>query len=344
MSVPVLDVMTTTMLFPVLVTTVTVTAASLILYLSRPVLVVQMYMRLAVLLSGMKIQYVKLGDHSLCYGERGRRRSDKSSILLLHGFSADKFMWVPLVKNLSDYHVIALDLPGHGDSSTPKEDEDISFTGQVVMVHQFVEAIGLNKEPFHLVGLSMGGSIAGLYAAQYPEEIERITMICPAMKTPKDSEVSIKIREIMETGDDETILKNCLFIPKTPEEMMNMLNFAQFYKPNFFFTNQILQGAIEMRKPYHKYFFRLFKSLASWEHAFILENMAHKITVPSQLIWGEQDQVIDVSGAKVLQEKLPNCQSVDIISRCGHAINLDRPGSKTKAILKFRGELRTKQS
>ncbi|XP_060069202.1 monoacylglycerol lipase abhd6-A-like [Ylistrum balloti] len=344
MASPVLDIVSTVMIYPVLVTTATVTAATLLLYLSRPVLVVQAYMRLAVLLSGMKIQYVKLGNQTLCYGERGRRRSDKSSILLLHGFSADKFMWVPLVKNLPDYHVIALDLPGHGDSSTPSEDEDISFIGQVSTVHQFVEAVGLNKEPFHIVGMSMGGSIAGLYTAKYQDHIERVTMICPAMKTPKDSEVSIKIREIMESGDDETILKDCPFIPKNPEEMKHMLSFAQFYKPNFFFTNQILQGAVEMRKPYHKFFFRLFKSLASWEYAGILENTAHKINVPSQLIWGEEDQVIDVSGATVLQEKLPNCQSVDIISRCGHAINLDRPGSKTKAILKFRGELKTKQS
>ncbi|OWF53810.1 monoacylglycerol lipase ABHD6-like [Mizuhopecten yessoensis] len=332
------------MIYPVLVTTATVTAATLLVYLNRPVLVVQMYMKFAVLFSGMKIQYVKLGDLTLCYGERGRKRPDKSSILLLHGFSADKFMWVPLVKNLTDYHVIALDLPGHGDSDIPSEGEDISFNGQVSRVREFVEAVGLDKTPFHMVGMSMGGSIAGLYTAKYPDQIERLSMMCPAMKTPIDSEVSIKIREIMETQDDETILRECPFIPKNPEEMKYMLGFAQFYKPNFFFTNKILQGAVEMRKPNNIFFFRLFKSLASWEYAAILENTAHKITVPSQLIWGEEDQVIDVSGVKVLQEKLPNCQSVDIISRCGHAINLDRPGSKTKAILKFRGELKTKQS
>jgi pimeloyl-ACP methyl ester carboxylesterase len=49
-------------------------------------------------------------------------------------------------------------------------------------------------------------------------------------------------------------------------------------------------------------------------------------------------KVVHVSGAKVLRDKLPNCQRMDIIPRCGHAINLDRPGSKTKALLSFRGE------
>lgn len=47
-------------------------------------------------------------------------------------------------------------------------------------------------------------------------------------------------------------------------------------------------------------------------------------------------QVIHVSGAEILKGKLPNLQQVDIIPRCGHAINLDRPGAKTKSLLDFR--------
>lgn len=45
---------------------------------------------------------------------------------------------------------------------------------------QFVECIKLNKRPFHLVGTSMGGNVAGVYAAQYPEDICSLTLICPA--------------------------------------------------------------------------------------------------------------------------------------------------------------------
>lgn len=45
---------------------------------------------------------------------------------------------------------------------------------------QFVECIKLNRKPFHLVGTSMGGNVAGVYAAQYPEDICSLTLICPA--------------------------------------------------------------------------------------------------------------------------------------------------------------------
>lgn len=44
---------------------------------------------------------------------------------------------------------------------------------------QFVETIRFNRKPFHLVGTSMGGNVAGVYAAYYPSEICSMTLICP---------------------------------------------------------------------------------------------------------------------------------------------------------------------
>lgn len=50
---------------------------------------------------------------------------------------------------------------------------------------QFVECIGLNQKPFHLVGISVGGMVAGLYAAQYPAEVCSLSLLCPAGKSFK---------------------------------------------------------------------------------------------------------------------------------------------------------------
>lgn len=42
---------------------------------------------------------------------------------------------------------------------------------------QFVQSVGLGKRPFHLFGSSMGGIIAGVYAAKYPTDLSGLTLI-----------------------------------------------------------------------------------------------------------------------------------------------------------------------
>lgn len=115
----------------------------------------------------------------------------------------------------NDQHVIMLDLPGHGASDIPGPDMELhihnmaeflqevgltpgSFCGTQPMIHnfihifqcllcylllQFVETIGMDKEPFHIIGLSMGGAIAGLYAAMYPKHVALLTSCCPASES-----------------------------------------------------------------------------------------------------------------------------------------------------------------
>ncbi|XP_062593754.1 monoacylglycerol lipase ABHD6-like [Saccostrea cucullata] len=333
-----------TLFYPLLVFVTTITAASFYLFMKKPELIVHYYLRMTVLWSGMKIKYITLNGRKVCYGEKGHKQKGRSSIVLLHGFSADKSMWAPLVKNLpSDLHVIALDLPGNGESETPVEGTDLSLEGLISMVHQIIEILGMSGDPIHIVGLSMGGAIAGLYAAEYPQVVDRVTMMCPAMRTPEQTSVAMEIQKAVESGDEDTILKDCPLFPQSPDEMQYLLDFAQYHKSSFI-PKQILQGVIDMRKQYHGFYLKLLKGLAEEGNATLLERTAPRIMVPSHIVWGQEDQVVHVSGASVLRDKLPNCQRVDIIPRCGHAINLDRPGSKTKALLSFRGEYSKKNT
>ncbi|KAK3579077.1 hypothetical protein CHS0354_029937 [Potamilus streckersoni] len=321
--------------YPLIALATMVTAASLIIYLKYPVLLLQFYFRFSVLASGMRIKYIKQDGYTICYGEKGKPKKGVLSMLLVHGFTADKFMWVPLVKSMKgDVHVIAIDLPGHGDSDTPAEHEDIrSHMTTVEKLHKFIQVVGLTDEPFHLVGMSVGGALAGLYASQH-NSIKALTLICPAMQTPYESPFWANMKTALDSGIEDIHDACSLLFPQTSDEVQSMLDFVQYHK--MFVPTQILQGVVDVRKKYYPFYKRLFSTLVDPDNHCLLESFAHKIKAPTQVIWGENDQVIDVSGVSLLKEKLPNCIKVDIIPHCGHSITTDRPGALIKAISGFR--------
>ncbi|KAL4226086.1 hypothetical protein ACF0H5_014074 [Mactra antiquata] len=310
----------------------------LYLYMVYPVVFIHLYFRISVILSGMRLNYVHVDGLSLCYGEKGKRKQGQPTMILIHGFTACKFMWAPLVKNLShDHHVIAVDLPGHGDSDTPSDNEDLSHTNTVDKMRKLLRELDLDTEPFHLIGMSMGGALAGLYAAEYPDQIHSLTLICPAMKTPIQSPLWEKIDEALEYNN-ERLHESCdLLFPTTPHQVKHMLNQVQYH--NSWVPHQILHGVAQFRKKYYPFYARLFNMLTQPDNHNLLRDCADRIQSPTQIIWGEQDKVIDVSGAHILKETLPNCVQIDLIPRCGHSITTDRPGAMTKAIITFKQKL-----
>lgn len=308
---------------------------SLYIYFMYPHLLVQMYFRIAVRWSGMKLK--KATDEegfTFVYGERGQATPDHPSLLLLHGFSADHFMWAPIVQNLPKrIHVISLDLPGHGLSSDPSEEEGIGFSGQLGRIRQFVALSGLEKNKFHLAGVSMGGALSGLFSAQYPELVSAVTMTCPSMKTPQDGKMIAQNREAVEQNGGRMTLENCPLLPQNGSDLRAMLDIVCYHRS--FVPSQILQGAVELRKQRNHLYLELLHELVSEESRTALEKVLCQITCPVQVVWGREDEVVHVSGVEVLREKLADLRRVDILPCCGHAINLDQPQAFARAMGQF---------
>lgn len=84
-------------------------------------------------------------------------------VVLLHGLTFDRGMWAPLVDALGGRRAVALDLPGHGGSPV-RDSYDLRPVADVL--HEAVTAAGL-RAPV-LVGHSIGGVLATVYAARHP--------------------------------------------------------------------------------------------------------------------------------------------------------------------------------
>lgn len=112
---------------------------------------------------------------------------DGDTIVLVHGFGANKDNWTRLARQLTDeFNVYAIDLPGHGDSS--KElDLGYRFEDQVGHLSRILDALGIQNA--HMMGNSMGGAITALYAATYPDQIRTAVLFDPAGIFEYDSEL-----------------------------------------------------------------------------------------------------------------------------------------------------------
>ena len=87
-----------------------------------------------------------------------------TTYVLLHGLTFDHRMWDPVIGALpADRRVLALDLPGHGE--TPMRPEP-GLAPVVDAVHEAVRAAGIER-PL-VVGHSIGGPVAAIYASTYP--------------------------------------------------------------------------------------------------------------------------------------------------------------------------------
>ncbi|TDC37117.1 alpha/beta hydrolase [Micromonospora sp. 15K316] len=97
------------------------------------------------------------------YGADGGR----PPLVLVHGLTYDRSQWGPTVRELAaldpDRRVLALDLPGHGESAG----RDTYQVGDVAdAIHEAVTEAGLDRPV--MAGHSIGGALVTIYAARHP--------------------------------------------------------------------------------------------------------------------------------------------------------------------------------
>eukprot|EP00914_Ancora_sagittata_P018005 GHVO01035542.1.p1 GENE.GHVO01035542.1~~GHVO01035542.1.p1 ORF type:complete len:346 (-),score=48.50 GHVO01035542.1:45-1082(-) len=321
------------MALPAAVAMATTTALSAALWWYHyPELAIRYIQHLGIYLAGMRVKNVRVRGLNICYAERGQRqRGGSSSMLFVHGFSVNKEMWLPIIPLLPrSQHIVMLDLPGHGASDLPDDDMNIHITGMAEFVHEFVEAIEFNEEPFHIIGLSMGGAIVGLYSALYPKDVSHLTACCPAIVTPKESPFVVQVRE-----------GNCgALLPQTVEEANQMFKMSCHSPWGLPRNSLILTAFLAARRRRQEFFSKLFTIITSEMDETSNELMQHvkEIEADCQVIWGEEDQILDVSGAEYLRQEVPKCSRVDVLDKCGHVIPIDRPLKMVELLLEFRGE------
>ena len=252
---------------------------------------------------------------SLLESEAG---TDKPNVVLIHGFAANKENWLRFAGYLTDtYHVVAMDLPGHGNSV---KDFSLSYDidDQVVYVNEILNRLGICR--FNVVGNSMGGAIAALYAAEYPEQVQSLCLIDSAGIYVYDCDLT----RLLAQG------KNPLIV-SCDEDFYRLMDFALAEKPYIPWpiTSVMAEKAVANEKINRKIF-----SDINGHHAYSFTDEIRKITAPTLILWGADDRLISVNNASVFKELIKNSKTV-ILKGVGHAPMIEVPEKSAKIYREF---------
>ncbi len=298
----------------ILVAVLVVIAAAFAAYYFFPEKIAGYLIDIARSKAGLTRKEVKIDDQTIVYLEGGQG----PTILLLHGYTGNKDNWIRFAPYLTKaYHVVIPDVPGYGESSKAAE-ASYDLSSQISRLHRFTQAIDLKK--FNIVGNSMGGFFAGIYTVRFPDQILSLGLFNSAgVKSLQDS----KVTKMREKGENPLLLKDKNDFPR----LMGII-FVQPPGLPYPLKKVMVRTALANRGLYEKELKDIAPDLLS------LEKELPAINAPTLILWGDRDQVLDVSSVPVFEMGLRNHQTV-IIKDCGHWPMLEKPKETAGKYLSF---------
>ncbi len=266
---------------------------------------------------------VHLGRMRLHYLDWGNKHLPPT--VFLHGGALNAHTWDLCCLALrDDYHCLALDQRGHGDSDWA-HDEDYSIGAQLGDTKGFVDKLGLDK--FILVGMSLGAINSLAFAVAHPERLSHLVIIDagPEMRRPGSSRIRDFVNEVQETVTVEAIIEKALKF--NPRRDPNILRRSLMHN-----LRQQPDGTWRW-----KYDTRRFKAMGQTSHreerAALADGLA-RILCPTLVVRGGDSDVFHAEDAERLAARLPNGRWVTVPD-AGHTVQGDNPKALVAELRRF---------
>ena len=264
------------------------------------------------------LKRVVVDSDAIAYRESG----SGATVVLIHGMFGDGLDWEPVFAPLAQKHrVIALDLPGFGESAKPRVEYTAEFFA--TRLHMFLESLRI--EHATLVGNSFGGILCMHYALQYPESVAGLVLIGSGgfrLWRKEDCDAAL-VR-----FSEENIRR---FTPAYHE-----LLFAQlFVKGRSPFSLRYLakQDDKLSRSDFNEYACAVHSSIKMALEADLGNDLA-RIQAPVLVIHGEKDPIIPLKWAREAAAKFPHGELREV-KDCGHVPQMECVPEVVDAITNF---------
>jgi len=267
---------------------------------------------------GIRPERIEIDGHHIEYWRIGTGHG--TPVILVHGFGASKENWLSLIpalrrRNLTLY---VPDLPGFGQSDY-LHDARYTYEDQARRLSQWAARLAL--PPAHWIGSSMGGATIATLAANHPERVRSLVLMNAAgMAGARFSPM-----------EDQLIKGLNPLIPADGEQTKALFRIATHRCQGLLSRLAPLAMGAEMRQrePVNRH---LFADML--QPAEPVPRLLGRVRAPVQVIWGERDQVVDVSCAHHYGALLPNAR-VKVLRGIGHLPMLEAPLRSARVIRAF---------
>lgn len=256
-----------------------------------------------------KSDNLDLGGLNFHYTDWG---GDGPPLVMLHGLSGHARTWDHTAAALSDtYRVLALDQRGHGDSDWAPRYGFGPMAGDLLA---FLDAMALGEVT--LMGLSMGGLVSFVFAAEHPERVRRLVIldigpeIAPA--GAQNVAASLAANDVFGSVGEAVAQARAANPRPTDEALRHRVSHSLRALPDGTFT------------------FKMDKALRSQRGAIFdrtpeqLWEAWRSVRCPVLLIRGADSEVLAAETAQRMLTENPHA-SFASVPDCGHSITLDNP-------------------
>lgn len=232
---------------------------------------------------------------------------DHPTMLMIHGAGQTGITWENQFEILRDqaiFNTVILDLPGHGKSTGPacsRIDEYRNF------LKYFCDELDLTD--LILVGHSMGGGIAQLYAIDYPQRVNSLILVATGAKL----RVAKETLNLVKSDYDRfcEIAPSRAFADSSPDELKEEFRLGLLSVP----PEVVFQDFIACDE-------------------FDITGEVEGIGVPTLIISGDQDILTPVKYGEYLAEKIKN-STLRVIRDAGHFIMREKPHEFNRVLMNF---------
>jgi len=258
-------------------------------------------------IDGLRLRYVRKGEGP--------------PVLLLHGISSSLYTWKDVLPALAAHHdVIAVDLPGFGDSAIPSPASGDRIARSVVGL---MDRLGITRAS--IVGNSLGGAIAIAIAARLPDRVDRIVLIDAAGYNfaPADRPLLLRVAGAIPAPVLEAL----------PVRPMVALGLRQVFHDDALVTpDKIAEYVAPMRRP----------GASAALHGLLLgtddlhfPGVIREVRAPTLILWGRYDTWIPPRDADRFAADIPGARV--LMMETGHMPQEERPAETAARVEEFLG-------